>query len=72
LLMALRGLLEIDQRAKLADAACRLGVSTAGRSEDEVRQAVREAWLLDNGQAIEAMNAWVEKNGLPLASYRQF
>jgi antitoxin CcdA len=34
---------------------------------------VREAkWLEENMGAIESWNAWVEKNGLPLAQYRQF
>lgn len=34
---------------------------------------VREAqWLSENREAIEATNAWVEKNGLPLAEYRVF
>lgn len=40
--------------------------------EDEVRKALREAWLDENREAIQASNAWVEKHGLPLAKYRQF
>jgi antitoxin CcdA len=57
---------------KLLDEALRLNVDIAGRSEDQVRRAVREAWIEENREAIEASNAWVEKNGLPLAKYRQF
>ena len=57
---------------KLLDEAKRLGVEVAGRSEDEVRQAVREAWIAENREAIEGWNAWVEKNGLPLEHYRRF
>lgn len=57
---------------KLLDEATRLHVETAGRSEDQVRRAVREAWIEENREAIEASNAWVEKHGLPLAKYRQF
>lgn len=57
---------------KLLDEANRLKVEVAGRSEDQVRQAVREAWIEENREAIEASNAWVEKHGLPLAKYRQF
>ena len=40
--------------------------------EEQVRKALREAWLEENREAIEASNAWVEKHGLPLAKYRQF
>jgi antitoxin CcdA len=57
---------------KLLDEAERLGVEVAGRSEDEVRRAVREAWIEENRAAIEGWNAWVEKNGLPLEHYRRF
>jgi antitoxin CcdA len=57
---------------KLLDEAIRLDVDIAGRSEEQVRRAVREAWIDENREAIEASNAWVEKHGLPLAKYRQF
>ena len=43
---------------KLLDEALRLKVDIAGRSEDQVRHDVREAWI--------------EKNGLPLERYRAF
>jgi antitoxin CcdA len=57
---------------KLLREALRLNVDTAGRSEDQVRHAVREAWIEENRQAIESWNAWTEKNGLPLERYRAF
>ena len=57
---------------KLLDEAARLQVDIAGRSEDQLRHAVREAWIEENREAIAASNAWVEKHGLPLAKYRQF
>jgi antitoxin CcdA len=57
---------------KLLDEALRLKVDIAGRSEDQVRYAVREAWIEENRQAIEGWNAWTEKNGLPLERYRAF
>ena len=57
---------------KLLDEALRLKVDIAGRSEDQVREAVREAWIEENREAMEASNAWVEKHGLPLEKYRQF
>ena len=40
--------------------------------EEQVRKSLREAWLEENREAIQASNLWVEKNGLPLAKYRQF
>jgi antitoxin CcdA len=57
---------------KLLDEALRLNVGIAGRSEDQVRRAVREAWIEENREAIEGWNAWTEKNGLPLERYRAF
>lgn len=57
---------------KLLDEALRLEVDFAGRSEDEVRKAVRKAWIAENREAIEGWNAWTEKNGLPLERYRAF
>jgi antitoxin CcdA len=57
---------------RLLDEALRLDVDIAGRSEGEVRNAVRKAWIEENREAIEASNTWVEKHGLPLAKYRQF
>lgn len=57
---------------KLVEEARRLGVEMAGRSEDQVRRAVREAWIAENRAAIDGWNAWVEKNGLPLERYRPF
>lgn len=43
------------------------------------RQSSRKAaksratvWLEENREALEASNAWVEANGLPLAGKRQF
>jgi antitoxin CcdA len=57
---------------KLLEEARRLKVETGHRSVEEVRQAVRAAWIEENRAAIEASNAWVEKHGLPLAKYRQF
>ncbi|HET9640139.1 MAG TPA: type II toxin-antitoxin system CcdA family antitoxin [Allosphingosinicella sp.] len=57
---------------KLLDEAVRLKVDIAGRSEDQLRHAVREAWIAENREAIESWNAWTEKNGLPLEHYRAF
>ncbi|HZG09173.1 MAG TPA: type II toxin-antitoxin system CcdA family antitoxin [Allosphingosinicella sp.] len=57
---------------RLLEEAQRLGVHVSGKSENEIRQAVREAWLEENREAIESWNAWTEKNGLPLERYRAF
>jgi len=57
---------------KLLAEARRLYVDVSGLSLREVETAVREAWQEENREAIEGINAWVEKNGLPLAKYRQF
>lgn len=57
---------------KLLDEAVRLKVEIAGRSEEQLRKSVREAWVEENREAIESWNAWVERNGLPLERYRAF
>jgi len=66
--------LSLDQEL-LKDAKA-LGVNISAAAETGVAEAVRKAkaaaWLQENRAAIEASNAWVEKNGLPLAKYRQF
>jgi antitoxin CcdA len=38
----------------------------------EIATQRRGRWLSDNLDAIESHNAWVEKNGLPLAKARSF
>lgn len=40
--------------------------------EDAVSAEKARRWLEENKEAIEAQNAWIEKNGLPLAKYRMF
>jgi antitoxin CcdA len=57
---------------KLLDEAQRLKIEVEHRSEEQVRRAVRKAWIEENREAMEAWNAWVEKNGLPLEHYRAF
>lgn len=39
----------------------------------ERRRQISDAgrkWMDENAEAMQAWNAWVEKNGLPLAKYR--
>ena len=39
---------------------------------DAVRLARSKRWQQENGEALEASNAYVESNGLPLASRRLY
>ena len=45
---------------------CEAALSAALKKERE------DQWIKENWDAIQATNAWVEKNGLPLAKYRVF
>ena len=57
---------------KLLDEALRLGVDVVRLSEEDARRAVTAAWQEENREVIDGINAWVEKNGIPLAEYRRF
>jgi len=61
---------------ELLTEAKRLGVNLSRAAEDGLQAAVRQAridaWMNENGAAIESSNGWVEKHGLPLARHRQF
>jgi antitoxin CcdA len=46
--------------------ACEVGLQKA------VSQTKNERWLEENQKALQQWNEWVEKNGLPLARFRQF
>jgi antitoxin CcdA len=46
--------------------ACERGLARS------VAEARRTRWLEDNKEAIEAYNAMVERDGLPLDEFRQF
>lgn len=53
-----------------------LGINLSQACEKGLVEAVKEAraalWQEENREAIESWNAWVEENGLPLASKRMF
>lgn len=49
-----------------------ISLASAQGLEQAVKQARGERWLEENMEALEASNAWVEANGLPLAKYRLF
>lgn len=36
------------------------------------QSAEAKAWQAENRDAIQAINDWVELNGIPLSEYRQF
>jgi antitoxin CcdA len=46
--------------------ACQAGLAA------EVKKTREAAWKAENREAIEWWNDYVERNGLPLAKYRQF
>ncbi|ALS97367.1 type II toxin-antitoxin system CcdA family antitoxin [Lacimicrobium alkaliphilum] len=60
----------------LLQEAKHLGINISNSAEKGIEQAVRERkqalWLEDNAQAIESSNEFVNKQGLPLAKYRNF
>ena len=62
--------------ANLLKQAKALKVNLSRAAEDGVRVAVSVAkaqqWKVENVAAIRSSNAYVEKHGLPLDSYRQF
>lgn len=62
--------------AALVAEAKSLGINLSRAAEDGLRKAVSaaktEAWKRENHEAIQAINTWVEENGIPLSEYRQF
>jgi len=52
-------------KINLSQAAER-GIATA------LSETKAEQWKRENAEALESFNDYVEKNGLPLAKYRQF
>ncbi|MBO9122291.1 MULTISPECIES: type II toxin-antitoxin system CcdA family antitoxin [unclassified Rhizobium] len=66
--------LPVDE--ELLAAARELKIDISEAVEDGIAKAVKaereRLWRIENAEAIAASNAYVEKNGLPLAKYRQF
>lgn len=59
----------------LAEAkALKINVSRAADQgiSEAVRKEKERLWKIENREAIESSNRWVEEHGLPLAKYRQF
>ena len=53
-----------------------LDINISRIAEESIARAVSEEkarlWKIENRETIEAWNEWVERNGLPLAEFRQF
>ena len=66
----------VSLRSDLIDEARRLDINISRACEhgleEQVRASLRDRWLEENREALEAWNKWVEENGLPLAQYRHF
>jgi antitoxin CcdA len=63
------------REALLAEAKS-LGINVSRACEhglaDGVRQEKTRRWQEENAAGFDAWNAYVERNGVPLAEYRQF
>ena len=66
----------ITLNPKLAKQAHDLKLNLSKAAEDGIAQAIRaereRLWRLENAQAIETVNAYVDEHGLPLEQNRQF
>jgi antitoxin CcdA len=62
--------------ARLIAEAKNLDINISRVAEQGIAQAVAEEkarlWKIENREALETWNKYVEEHGLPLAKYRQF
>jgi antitoxin CcdA len=62
--------------ARLIAEAKNLDINISRVAEQGIAQAVAEEkarlWKIENREALESWNKYVEEHGLPLAKYRQF
>ncbi len=62
--------------SELLTQARELDINLSRAAEDGIAKAIKaereRRWLEENAEAIRAQNDYIEKNGLPLAKYRQF
>ncbi len=60
----------------LVEEAKELGVNISVAAAEGLKQAVAKTraarWLEENRAALDASNAWIEANGLPLEKHRLF
>lgn len=73
---ALRRATNVSISKRLLDEARALDVNVSRAAEAGLAEAVAarraELWAAENQVALESSNAYVERNGLPLAEYRGF
>ncbi|WP_117193950.1 type II toxin-antitoxin system CcdA family antitoxin [Rhizobium terrae] len=66
--------LSLDSR--LLSEARELNINISRAAEEGVASAIKaekeRLWRIENTEAIQAENEYIEKHGLPLAKYRQF
>jgi antitoxin CcdA len=66
--------LNVSIRVDLAEEAKEFGTNVSAvlerALEQEHRQKRRERWRVENRQAIEAWNEWIEQNGIPFEELR--
>lgn len=66
----------LSLNASLIEEARALGINLSEAGESGIAAAVKaereRQWKIENREAIEEHNRWVEKNGLPLEKYRMF
>jgi antitoxin CcdA len=62
--------------ARLIAEAKNLDINISRIAENGIARAVAEEkarlWKIENREAIQSLNAYVEENGLPLEEFRQF
>ena len=73
---AARKATNVSLDSSLVAEAKRLGVNISRACEAglaaEIAQTYAHQWKVENAAALLSSNEWVERNGLPLARYRQF
>lgn len=73
---AVRRATNISLDTKLVEAAKEYGINVSRACEEGLAKQVSDErskrWQEDNREAIDAYNAWIEENGVPLAEYRMF
>lgn len=66
----------LTMEAALLDEARSYGINVSAAAQSGVEAVVKaerwKRWQDENREGIEAYNAWIEENGIPLARYRKF
>ncbi|TPG49763.1 type II toxin-antitoxin system CcdA family antitoxin [Sphingomonas glacialis] len=73
---AVRRATNISLDTKLVEAAKAYGINVSRACEEGLAKQVSDErsrrWQEENRGAIDAYNAWIEENGIPLAEHRMF